>query len=355
MTSKMTVDGGGRQIRPDRTRLIAMLRRAGVPEPSDALVEPASGGTFNTVFRVTGGARRLVLKIAPPPAAAGLTYERDLLSTEAAFYRAAAPVLPVPEVVHVCTDRDLVPADWLLMTELPGANWYDSQHRLAGQPTVRLRRTLGAAVAGLHRVSGGGFGYPQLGLSADWPTAFTGMLEAVLADAARYGVDLPVPVEMLQARVSAARPALAEVTVPTLVHFDLWPGNVLVDPDQVRVTGVVDGERAFWGDPLAELPSLGLFGRAEKDPDLIAGYRSAGGTLDVGPAGGPLDADPMEGGPELGVAARLRLELYRVYLYLIMTVEAVPRGATGPDDRAMARLVTSHLRAAVDRLAWTES
>ncbi|MFY1638214.1 phosphotransferase family protein [Solwaraspora sp. WMMB335] len=343
MASETTVDGIGRQIRPDRTRLIEMLRRAGVPAPSGSLVEPISGGTFNTAYRVTGGDRRLVLKIAPPPAAAGLTYERDLLCTEAAFYRAAAPVLPVPEVVHICTDRDLVPADWLLMTELPGANWFASQRRLAEQQTARLRRQLGSAVAGLHRViglrpvTGGGFGYPQLGLSADWPTAFTGMLEAVLADAARYGVDLPVPAELLRTRLAAARPALAEVTVPTLVHFDLWPGNVLVDPDQVRVTGVVDGERAFWGDPLAELPSLGLFGRAEDDPDLIAGYRSVGGTL------------------ELGATARCRLELYRVYLYLIMTVEVVPRGATGPDDRAMARLVAAHLRAAVDRLAGTES
>ncbi|WP_329108006.1 aminoglycoside phosphotransferase family protein [Micromonospora sp. NBC_01699] len=333
MTGEMTIDVTGRRVRPDRARLTEMLARAGVADPSGALVEPLAGGTFNSAYRVVAGERRLVLKIAPPPAAAGLTYERGLPATEAAFYRAAAGALAVPEVVHLDTERDLLPTDWLLMTELPGVNWFAGRHRLDDRQGASLRRQLGTAVAGLHRVTGTGFGYPQLGLAADWPTAFTGMIDAVLADAVRYGVELPVPAEALRARLVHGRPALAEVTVPTLVHFDLWPGNVLVDPDPVTVTGVVDGERAFWGDPLAELPSLGLFGLAEEDPDLVVGYRAAGGIL------------------ELTAAARRRLELYRVYLYLIMTVETVPRGATGPSDRALARLVATHLRAAVDRLA----
>jgi aminoglycoside phosphotransferase (APT) family kinase protein len=326
----MGVDLTGRHVRPDRGRLTELLGRAGVAGP--AVFEPLSGGTFNTAYRVVAGDRRLVLKIAPSPAAAGLTYERGLLVTEAAFYRAAADALPVPEVVHVDTDRDLLPTDWLVMTELPGVTWFAVQDRLADTHTAPLRRQLGTAVARLHRVTGEEFGYGQLGLSPDWPTAFTAMMDAVLADAIRYGVALPVPAEALRSRLAEGCAALAEVTVPSLVHFDLWPGNVLVEPDPPRVTGVIDGERAFWGDPLAELPSLGLFGSAEDDPDLVAGYRAAGGAL------------------ELTAATRRRLDLYRVYLYLIMTVEVVPRGATGPDARRLARRVATHLRAAARRL-----
>lgn len=69
-------------------------------------------------------------------------------------------------------------------------------------------------------------------------------------------------------------------------------------------------------DPLAEMVSLALFGEIGDDPAFVDGYRAAGGAL-------VLDG-----------RARQRLALYRSYLYLIMLVEAVPRGAEGPTTTA---------------------
>ncbi|MDQ2586689.1 phosphotransferase family protein [Saccharothrix yanglingensis] len=322
------------KVRPDRDQLTGALRRAGVAAPERARFEEVTAGTFNTVYRVvTADGRRLVLKIAPPAAVAGMSYEHDLQVTEAAFYRAAARALPVPEVVHADFGRDVLPSDWLLMTELPGENWYDSRDRIDATGRAALRERLGELVAGLHRVTGDGFGYPQDGLVADWPTAFTAMLEAVLADADRYAVDPPVSADRLRRLLAASREALVEVTTPSLVHFDLWAGNVLVDPAAARVTGVVDGERALWGDPLLDMPSLALFARVEDDADFLAGYRRAGGALDTAAA-----------------TTLRRLDLYRCYLYLVMAVEAVPRGATGPEDEAFRDLVARQLRLAADRL-----
>jgi hypothetical protein len=100
---------------------------------------------------------------------------------------------------------------------------------------------------------------------------------------------------------------------------------VLIDPDTLRITGIIDGERSFWGDPLADMPSLGLFRLIEDDADFLAGY--------------PVD---------LTESVRYRLDLYRCYLYLIMTVEAAPRGTTGEPVTELAR---THLRAAVERLS----
>jgi len=34
------------------------------------------------------------------------------------------------------------------------------------------------------------------------------------------------------------------VRTPRLIHFDLWDGNILVEAGQI--TGLIDGERAFW-------------------------------------------------------------------------------------------------------------
>ena len=56
-----------------------------------------------------------------------------------------------------------------------------------------------------------------------------------------------------------------------LVHFDLWDGNILVESDPAghRIGALIDAERAFWGDPLAEFVSLALFGDIERDTAFL--------------------------------------------------------------------------------------
>ena len=45
-------------------------------------------------------------------------------------------------------------------------------------------------------------------------------------------------------------PALDEVTEACLVHWDLWDGNIFIHEGQI--SGIIDFERAFWGEPLIE-------------------------------------------------------------------------------------------------------
>jgi fructosamine-3-kinase len=120
---------------------------------------------------------------------------------------------------------------------------------------------------------------------------------------------LPRPAAGVRDWFTARVAVLDEVTTPVLVHFDLWDGNVLVESSSAgrRLGALIDAERAFWGDPLAEFVSLALFGDIEQDAAFLDGYRAAGGTAVFDPA------------------ARQRLSLYQAYLYLIMWVEAVPR------------------------------
>ncbi|GGK12923.1 phosphotransferase [Streptomyces camponoticapitis] len=286
------------------SRLAAILDDAGVGGAAGGC-EALGGGTYNSLYRVRlDGGRRLILKLPPETGTPCLTYERRLLVNEGEFYGAARGV-PVPEVVHRA-------AGSLLVSEVPGEPWAGLVDRLGEAEHQRLRRELGSYVAGLHTVTGTRFGYPSEAVATadSWREAFTAMLEAVLADAERFGAKLPVSVERVRELVRGAVPALDEVRVPALVHFDLWQGNILLaeEDGQRTIGGIVDGERMFWGDPLAEFVSLNLFGEPEDDAALLDGYRAGGG--DTG----------------FDTAARLRMALYRCYLYLIMLVEAVPRG-----------------------------
>ncbi|GAA3871938.1 aminoglycoside phosphotransferase family protein [Streptomyces lacrimifluminis] len=281
-----------------------VLVSAGLSPDRLADCRPLTGGTYNTVeeLRLVDGGR-YVLKIPPPETVPGLRHEAQLLVSEAEFYRAAGTVgIPAPSVVSVGDGH-------LLMTACPGTPWDDST---TDADRALLRAELGGLVARLHQVTGPAFGYPSgaLGpLAPDWRTAFTGMLDAVLDDAVRYDAWLPVPVDEVARTVRGAYGALDEVTVPRLVHFDLWQGNILVDraAGAPRIGGLIDGERMFWGDQVADFVSLALLGDIRGDEAFLRGYREAGGRVGF------------------DEATCRRLALYRAYLYLIMLTETVPR------------------------------
>ncbi|MFF7790975.1 phosphotransferase [Streptomyces sp. NPDC007991] len=306
-----------------------ILEAAGLDPGRLAHLAPLTGGTYNTVeeLRLTDGTR-YVLKIPPAAATPGLRHERRLLVSEAEFYRSAARAgVTAPHLVSMGED-------FLLMTACPGDSWDGS---LTDAEHTALRTELGRQTALLHRVTGPGYGYPSgaLGpLAPDWRTAFTTMFDAVLDDARRYGAWLPRPVGAVARTARSAYHALDEVTVPCLVHFDLWQGNILVDRSggDARVGGLIDGERMFWGDPLADFVSLALLGDIERDEAFLAGYREAGGRA------------------RFDAAARLRLALYRAYLYLIMLTETIPREAGEEQKRWVRERVAPELVAALEEI-----
>jgi fructosamine-3-kinase len=276
-----------------------------------------TGGTFAAVWGVTlGDGRRCVLKVGPPPGARLLRYEHGLIAAEASYFalvRSRLPGVPVPGVLHHADGR-------LLTTRLPGRPLAD----LPDEPfdDAPVRRELGAVAARLHTVTGDRFGWTgPRPAAATWPDAFAAMIDALLADAADWEVTLPVSPQRFRELVAAGHGALAEVTRPALLHFDLWDGNVLATVDgagRATLTGVVDGERYLYGDPLLDLVSAALFRRIEDEPShpFLLGYAAAAGLAL------PLDD-----------AARTRLALYRAHLYLLMLAEGPSRGLTGDTSR----------------------
>ena len=303
---------------PGSTRLTTALAAAGVSWDQVARCDSLAGGTFNAVHLVRlADGTGLVVKIPPGPETPLLRYEQSILGTEALYYRLAAQAtgVSVPSVRAVDPDG----GGYLVMTECPGGTWHQLRPQPSGGERDELRAELGRRVARLHTITGPGFGYPSLALGPlrdTWREAFLAMVDAVLADAATYAVSLPRPTAEIPHLFSAQAAVLDEVTTPVLVHYDLWDGNILVEsaPAGHQVGALIDAERAFWGDPLADFVSLALFGDIEDDTAFLDGYRSAGGSV------------------SFDVATRRRLSLYQAYLYLIMWVEQVPRQG-GPQRR----------------------
>jgi fructosamine-3-kinase len=147
------------------------------------------------------------------------------------------------------------------------------------------------------------------------------MLGDVLADGA--ALDVPLPYDTLRERLRAWSDVLTDVTTPQLVHWDLWDGNIFIDPATKQITGIIDFERALWGDPLMEFQFRGLVEPA----DFAVGY------------GRPMLERPR---------ARQRRLLYNIYLYLIMVIEYSHRQYPTHDQEHWAR---EQLAGELERLA----
>ncbi|MEU8105877.1 aminoglycoside phosphotransferase family protein [Nonomuraea muscovyensis] len=292
-------------------------------------------GFANAVWRLTlDDGREVVLKLSPPPELEQLTYERHLLRMEAQVCElAAAAGVPVAALLAAGFDDPVLGGDYLVLGALDGVSWNAVTTALTSGGEEALRRELGRHLARFNAVTGDVFGYPHAGITgATWREAYLAMTGALLADVERYPTPLPLPPAEIAARLAAAAPALDEVTTPHLVHFDVWAGNVFLDlTGPPRIQAIIDHERAFWGDPLADFVTPTIFAELREDDPLLAGYREVT----------PLELTP---------AARVRLDLYRAYLYLILLVENGPRQYPEAEYARLRDAATTALTEVLGRL-----
>ncbi|MGW4467368.1 phosphotransferase family protein [Micromonospora sp. NPDC004704] len=326
------------KLRVTEAELGVLVRRGFGPSARIERWHELTEGHYNVAYaiRLADGAD-LILKIAPPPALKLLSHEVDLMRTEVEFFRrAGAAGVAVPEVVFADVDRDLVGSDFVFLARIDGVALNTVRDDLTPAGLAAVRAQAAAQTARLHTITGPAYGYPLRNSRTwqpTWRAAFGAMVQDILDDALRLGTALPIGADEIGDRLRRHFDVLDEVDRPALVHFDLWDGNVFVLPDGTggaTLTGLIDGERAFYGDPVAEFVAMTLFRDPAELPDLLAAYNTAGHH--------PIDPTP---------GVRRRLTLYTCYLYLIMSVEGATRGWQGPErekfERWLAELLVAQL------------
>lgn len=287
-----------------RETIEAMVKRSfpglSLAAGEDAVTEMKEGW-FNVAYQVKlSDGRDTVLKIAPPAGAETLTYEKNIMSTEANMMRLVHKTtdIKLPEVYYYDNAKDLCDSDYFFMEMLTGKNYDNVKKDLTAEEINKINYQIGQIVRKMNEIKGKDFfgyeGNPEL-RGATWREAFLKMVDAVLEDGKRKQVELMYPYDEVRALLAQYAYCLDEVKVPCFVHWDLYDPNVFVENGEV--VGVLDFERALWGDPLLEAHFRFY------EEKTWEGY-------------GKTELTPTE---------TIRCKLYDAYLFLVMIIESFYR------------------------------
>lgn len=235
-------------------QLVAMCERAFGTDVEVVSAVELGDGAYNNTYRVEFGRREpVILRVAPRPDRQ-FRIERELMRNEHAALPFFAPIAAMmPRTIFADWTRDIAGRDYLVQTVLPGQSVSSGALGRYPRPEwVAHYRQLGTLARRVHAVPGERFGPVAGPTFANWSDAVLSLLAntvADLVDADLNAADLLRIADLAGQR----RDVLDQVETPRLLHGDLW-SNVMLDTTAPTptITGVLDHDRASWGDPLAD-------------------------------------------------------------------------------------------------------
>jgi aminoglycoside phosphotransferase (APT) family kinase protein len=249
-----------------------------MPPEEDLAAEPTplAGGFSGETFLSGSGEARVVVRIY---GGRSVTRGPQAVDVDAALLRLMRGIVPVPEVLEVRRPAGDLPA--LLVTEfLPGERADLLLPTLDADGRADLGTNLGRLLDRLAHVPtlrGGRFVDGDLRID-EFPGVSDGLPGWVDAHReALTGWDEDA-LSGLASLAERAQDLSDAVDRTCLVHSDFNPKNLLVDPETLEVTGLLDWEFAHSGSPYTDLGNLLRFERDEAfttgvltdygDPDL---------------------------------------------------------------------------------------
>lgn len=221
------------------------------------------GGLFNTTYRIqleNASYTNVILRLAPergemPAGSASdplFSFERTMMAAEPVvyeYYRKAG--IPAPNIIACDDSGSIIPRTYMFMVFIPSKQLDHSS--ISETDKERLYHQLGAYTAFMHQIKGASFGWPQgdgsIKGSEHWSEVLHSFAEETALKAAQVEY-MPGVGEEIAAIFIQKKDLFDQVSLPVLVHNDLWEANVLVHEEQgeLKIAAIIDGDRSMFAD-----------------------------------------------------------------------------------------------------------
>lgn len=232
------------------TAAVATWLMSVAPDAVDGPLEATliTGGKSNLTYLATDGTHDYVVR--RPPLGHVLATAHDMAREHRVMAALAPTEVPVPAMVALCEDVDVIGAPFYVMQRVTGTP-YSRAAQLeplgADRTRVISERMVDTLVA-LHDVDHRAVGLGEFGRPEGYIARQVARWKKQLA--ASTSRELP-GMDELVAYLDSTTPAEGEGTI---VHGDFRLDNLLVEDD--RVTAVLDWEMSTLGDPLTDVALL---------------------------------------------------------------------------------------------------
>jgi fructosamine-3-kinase len=237
-------------------------------------------GKHNISYWVDSDRGSFVLRLSPPDDAGFIFYEQKMMRQEPPLHDLirARTTIPVAAVIAHDFTRTRIDRDYLLLTALPGTPLSNARGVSRAQ-LAKVLKQVGGYLRQLHALTApeslalNAYGYlgahrpmePQ----PTWAAAFQVMWNKLLDDVVACGCYSAGEAQGLRELLERHRAHFDRPVTSRLLHMDVWGQNILVDAAG-NVTGLLDFDRALWGDVEIEFEVLDYCGISE--PDFWVGY-----------------------------------------------------------------------------------
>lgn len=250
---------------------IIRMAKAAFPDKGIPQIEELTEGMCNAAYRLTyEDGFKTILKIASPIKSGFMSNEVNLMEAEVKAMRLLSDQeeIKVAKVYAYDTSKTLCEGDYFFMECMEGDNWITVYDKLAEGINNTLRKEVGQMQRELTKITNNKFGL--LGDSEhqfDSLFKFTHfLLSNVLEDGRRRNIEIGVPIGEILNAFQKDKPYFDLIKEATLTHWDMWEGNVFVK--EGKITGIIDWERAMWGESLMDEP----FRLHKRNDILLEGY-----------------------------------------------------------------------------------
>lgn len=250
----------------DRLSVAELARAHGLAVDPGSISFNEIGLDFRIGFATADDGRRWVLRL---PRRADVMERAGVEARALELVRARLPV-QVPDW-RIFGDRLIA---YPMLDGVPGLTFDPNTHEVTwhfDKASPLFAQTLGAAIAALHDIEA------ELARESGLPV-FTpdDLRRKWVGDLERVGASFEIAPDLW----ASLRDWVAEdgywPDFSVLIHGDLYPGHVMVDPEG-RATGIIDWTEARVGDPAVDLAGhVRAFGE-DALADLVGAYVSAGG------------------------------------------------------------------------------
>lgn len=218
---------------------------------------------FNTINDININKQKVVLRIAPPANSDFIFYEKNMMQREPKIHQIInnKTKIPIPKIYVFDNSQEIINRNYLLMEYIEGKPL--SQTSVSSFKKEKIMKSTGRLLKELHHnCQNDLFGYPAnhcMEQKKDWWSAFKEMWNKLITDLEKREIYNSSQAKKAREVLIKYRDLFPEQTSSTLLHMDIWEQNILIN-QKGEITGIVDWDRALWGDPEIEFAVLDYCG-----------------------------------------------------------------------------------------------